>query len=183
MRARRSVANETSKDARGPLRSPANAASEESETQRSSLDSLIEPCSYTEKRFVLALLDTGDYAQAAARAPWQDERTVADALGREHIRKALMTLAPLLPDARKAQRILAPYAMSRLARTLDSGSEAQATQAALRVLEANGVGAKDSGNAAAEALRMLASEAARRRREIPPAPAPTLEVLPRRDEP
>lgn len=179
MRARRI---ETSETKRSEARPP-TAEAKRSEACAPPLEVLMDALSSQERRFVLALLDSGDPMDAAKAAPWRDERTVAEHLDHDAVRSVLLRLAPLLPDRAKGRKILAPYALQRQAQLIERGSEAQAAAAAQRVLEANGDGAISAGDARTEALRLLASEAARRTRALPPAPTVTVAPLPQRDEP
>lgn len=65
-----------------------------------------------EKGFVLGVLKGATYPDAARDQGWIGELGAVRLLGRPQIRRALERLAPLLPDSRRAARILAPYLMA-----------------------------------------------------------------------
>jgi hypothetical protein len=141
---------------------PSGAASERGEPLAlpATADEALAPLGSQERRFVLALLDSGEPEQAMLAAPYADPRTVADVLGRPHVRLALHRLAPLLPDSRKASRILSPYMLERVSQiaTSKGSSDAQAVQAARLVLETAGVGPAAQANESrglAELVRAL----------------------------
>jgi hypothetical protein len=124
-----------------------------------------------------------------SQAPYRDPRTVADVLGRPHVRLALHRLAPLLPDSRKASRILSPYMLERVSQiaTSKGSSDAQAVQAARLVLETAGVGPAAQANESrglAELVRALSRNGsgaqggkAKRARELDVTPGRASDAL------
>lgn len=73
---------------------------------------VLRPLDRNEKGFVLAVLRGMNYPDAASANGWDSPLAPVKLLGRPQIRAALERLAPLLPDSRRAARILAPYLMA-----------------------------------------------------------------------
>lgn len=65
-----------------------------------------------EKAFVLDVLRGASYRDAARDNGWSGELAPVRLLGRARVRAALERLAPLLPDSRRAARILSPFLMA-----------------------------------------------------------------------
>jgi hypothetical protein len=92
-----------------------------------------------ENRLCLALLAGDDWETAIRKGGWADERSLVWTLARPRVRVALERAA-LLADPKVAARILAPYALERLARIVATGGDAQAIHAARDVLAIAGLG-------------------------------------------
>lgn len=82
-------------------------------------DEILEALETRERAFVRAILRGLSPEESAAFAGWQGDRTPMLVLGRPHVRDALLALAPLLATDPQgtalARRILAPYALARVA--------------------------------------------------------------------
>lgn len=110
---------------RRPVRPPTDserllASLEGSQTYRECMSALTSG----ERRFVRGLIRQEDPELAADAAGMRDDARVIDLLGRPQIRRAILTLAPLLattPTGEALARVLVrPYALQRQVRLLDN---------------------------------------------------------------
>lgn len=121
-------------------------------------DEILEALETRERAFVRAILRGLSPEESAAFAGWQGDRTPMLVLGRPHVRDALLALAPLLATdpagTALARRILAPYALARVAGLLSVKGQ-NGLAAARDLLDQDGPRIPD--------LRRLAEQRARAR--------------------
>jgi hypothetical protein len=87
-----------------------------------------------ETKFVLAALRGESYEAAAEGAGWKEPLTLIRVLARPHVKESIQRLAPLLPDAKRAAQLLAPYLMADAVDAMRDNPSAQSSGHARRDL-------------------------------------------------
>lgn len=126
-----------------------------------------------EKAFVLGVMRGMDYPEASRSAGWRTDLSVPRVLGRPLVRHALQTLLPLLPDSRRAARLLAPYVLADSVRSI-AAKEPGSREARRDLLAIAGVaGVQRTEHVTASLSEVLAAiEARAGHTESLPAPIP-----------